>query len=714
VPDRLDTMLAGIPADRVPTGILYDRVVGLSPLVACDGTDASRPISTAAWFQLYDEIRRAARPVDPAWPTLDLLRERAARAPAGEVPLAVLDSRYSRIRADALATGALMVRDGRLWLGTGPAFEERRVLALAPLRAHTGRGEDVLFRLEYIRGPGEDPTGPSSLEVDFDDGSGFVTIAPNGVRRVHYVAPGRKTIRLRTRRAEGTEVAAAAFFEVHALRTPTPSDTLHITGTVPYQGGYASGEAYVYLAEGHATITEPVVVLEGFDLDNSMNWDELYALLNRENLIETLRADGFDAVVLNFTDATDYLQRNAFVALELIQQVKAAIGPGRTMALAGASMGGLIARYALDYAEMHGLDPSVRTFISFDSPQTGADIPLGIQYWLWFFADQSGDAAAWLAALDSPAARQLLAYHHTDPPGGTGQADPLRAQFVAELAAMGDWPQQSRRVAIANGSGMRVGQGFNAGDQIIRWEYSSFLVDMTGDVWAVPDATSRLIFHGLIDFILLPPEEVSVTVAGTLPYDNAPGGWRATMTEMDAIDPGYGDIVALHPNHDFIPAVSALAIATDDLFYDIAGDPDLLAHTPFDAVYFPAENQEHVDINAQNAVWLREEITAGAGATVADGGGRIGVVRMEPVAPNPCAGSARLRFTMPSAEAARLAIYEAAGRRVAVLEEGRMAAGTRETIWHVRDARGRPLAPGVYWVRLSGEGFSAARKVIVR
>ncbi len=69
---------------------------------------------------------------------------------------------------------------------------------------------------------------------------------------------------------------------------------------------------------------------------------------------------------------------------------------------------------------------------------SGADIPLGIQYWLWFFSDQSTEAAANLASLDTPAARQLLVYHHTDPPGGGGQADPLRTALMSEIAAVGD------------------------------------------------------------------------------------------------------------------------------------------------------------------------------------------------------------------------------------------------------------------------------------
>ncbi len=240
----------------------------------------------------------------------------------------------------------------------------------------------------------------------------------------------------------------------------------------------------------------PVIVVEGFDLDNTMNWDELYQLLNQENLLETLRADGFDAVVLNFTDATDYVQRNSFVVVELIEQIRALLDPHRDIALVGGSMGALCGRYALAYMENHALEHGVRTYISFDGPQSGANIPLGIQYWLDFFSDLSTDAAFLLSRLDTPAARQLLVYHHTTPPGTTGESDPLRAAMLADFAAVGGYPAEPRKVAVANGSGEQAGQGFAAGDQIIRYEYSSLLVDITGNVWAVPDAASQIIFDG--------------------------------------------------------------------------------------------------------------------------------------------------------------------------------------------------------------------------
>ena len=45
---------------------------------------------------------------------------------------------------------------------------------------------------------------------------------------------------------------------------------------------------------------------------------------------------------------------------------------------------------------VNGMADNVRTFISFDAPHKGANIPLGIQYWVKFFSGQSADADALL------------------------------------------------------------------------------------------------------------------------------------------------------------------------------------------------------------------------------------------------------------------------------------------------------------------------------
>jgi hypothetical protein len=348
--------------------------------------------------------------------------------------------------------------------------------------------------------------------------------------------------------------------------------------------------------------------------------------------------------------------------------------------------------------EQNGLAHRVNTFISFDAPQSGASIPLGLQYWLDFFSGESADAAFLLSRLDTPAARQLLTYHHQTPASSTANADPLRADFLADLAALGDYPTEPRLVAIANGSGTQQDQGFAAGAQIIRWQYDSLLVDIRGNVWAVSDGASQRIFEGLINPFLLPSESLDVTVAGTRPFDNAPGGSRASMAQADSTEAPYGDIVALHANHCFIPTVSALDLATDDLFFDVAGQADLLSLTPFDAVYFPTENQGHVAITGQNALWFKSELFASPTATppiVAHG------ARLAAILPNPFNPRTTLHLEIYEAGPARLDIYDLRGRLVAALLDEEVQPGRRRVDWDGRDDSGVNVASGVYVARLA-------------
>ncbi|MGH2570836.1 MAG: T9SS type A sorting domain-containing protein, partial [bacterium] len=575
----------------------------------------------------------------------------------------------------------------------------------APLVDRTHRGGRVVFEIAALR-LSDDPDAPREIEFDAGDGLGFRTVRPGGRVTAEYRSEGRKTARVRVTTAKAETRRAGFSFDVLRLGTPAPDDTLAITATIPHQGELGTGSAYVLLAPGHAQVENPAIVFEGFDLDNGMHWEELYALLNQQSLLESLGALGFDAVVLDFTDATAPIQENAFVGLELLLQMQAASGNGG-LVLVGASMGGLVARYALAYAEAHAIDHDVRTFVSFDVPHRGAVIPLGIQYWVDFFSGESADAAALLAALDSPAARQMLLYHHTTPPGATGEPDPEHAAFLADLAALGDWPASPRLAGVANGTGSQANQGFLPGAQIIRWEYDSFLVDVIGNVWAVPNGASQTIFRGMIDFLGLPPDTVTVVVSGTAPWDGAPGGWRGSMAQMDTVQAPFGDIVALHDNHCFIPTISALALDhTTDPFHDVDGDPELPAHTPFDALLVQTTNEEHVFVNAVTAQWLLDEIVGavtGVGPTVA----AARTPSLLPNAPNPFRAGTTISFSLAEPAPVSLRIYDVQGRLVArLLDAEPRAAGSHSLAWRPESGA------GVYFVRLETPHGSASRKLL--
>jgi len=704
-PELLQKALGGIDRREIPTGILYDRVVPLSRVSECDGGKEAAAVGPREWRQMCFEMANASLK-KPAWSTLSEIDAWAEElTPVGIVPVAFLNIRYDRIRPEAFEDGNLAVRDGRVVFSKGDLIAARRLFAVSALAGYTHRGERVVFSFDRRFYLTNDEDAPAGLEVDFDDGLGPRPVAFGGDEVVRYSRPGSKTVRSRMTLESGRVLLGGFEFSVEHLQTPSPDDTLGITAAIPYGGGYGTGEAYVYLGAGHTAIVNPVIVVEGFDLDNTMNWDELYQLLNQENLLENLRSRGFDAVVLNFADATDYVQKNSFVVVELIEQIRALLAPHHDIALIGGSMGALCARYALAYMEDQALEHDVRTYISFDGPQAGANIPLGVQYWLDFFSDLSADAASLLSRLDTPAARQLLVYHHTTPPGTTGESDPLRAAMLADFAAAGGYPTQPRKVAVANGSGAQAGQGFSAGDQIIRYEYSTFLISIRGNVWAVPDAASHTIFDGRIVFFI-PTDQLSVTVSGTRPYDNAPGGRRDSMAQMDATPAPYGDVVALYTHHCFIPAVSALDLATSDLFYDIAGDPNLALLTPFDAVYFPAENQDHMTITSQTAAWLIAELESDV-TSVEEGAPPL--LDLSSPLPNPASSSVSVRYATGRPGPVEIAVYDVTGRLVATVLDAEVRAPGRR----VAEINVGELSSGVYFVRLRAEGRSLARKLVV-
>jgi hypothetical protein len=685
-----------LPA-ATPHGILIDRVLPVAHLEELDGAPDATATVPGRWRQVVHELSRAAE-ADLAWPSAAALREDpAAKSHGATLGLGLVHARYDR-----------MTEAGSLEAG--------EVFALGTLAGDVYQGADLRLVLDPVHILAHGAEAILRLTIDADDGKGPRPLAPGVALPVSYASTGERTLTVRAELADGRTVTARAVIDVKRLAVPTPDLTLPITASIPWQGATASGEAYVLLAPGHAAVTNPVVVVEGFDLDNSMDWPVLYDLLNQQNLIEDMRIAGFDAVVLNFTEATEYIQRNAFVLTELLSQLGASLPAGRSFVVVGASMGGLVSRYALTWMESQGLDHRVRTWISFDSPQGGANIPLGIQHWVRFFESESSEAAFLRSRLDTPAARQMLLYHHTATGGGAAAADPLRAAWLADMAAAGGWPAQARKVAVVNGSGAMQDQGFGPGAQIIDYTYRSFLVDVDGNVWAVPDGgPSRTIFDGGINVIWpLPDTYQTVNVGGTVPWDGAPGGSRDSMAQMDAVTAPYGDIIALHDDHCFIPTVSALALEGVGPFHDIAGDPDLMTRTAFDQLYWPTENQGHIVVTPENKTWFMDEVGAGLSDVEVPDVAVRSRPQLLPAAPNPFNPRTELRFALPEPATVSLRVYDIKGGLVRTLVAGaHHAAGEHAVAWDGRDDTGRAAASGVYVVRLDAGGAHSAGRVVL-
>lgn len=79
--------------------------------------------------------------------------------------------------------------------------------------------------------------------------------------------------------------------------------------------------------------------------------------------------------------------------------------------------------------------------------------------------------------------------------------------------------------------------------------------------------------------------------------------------------------------------------------------------------------------------------------------------------PNPFNPQVTIRFALDRDEAVQLSVYDLAGRRLRVLSSGNLAAGSHAVSWDGHDASGRPLASGIYLLRLKAESTTQVEKL---
>lgn len=387
----------------------------------------------------------------------------------------------------------------------------------------------------------------------------------------------------------------------------------------PYGGVTVEADLYEYYS---GVLDNPIIVVDGFDPGNERNWWEtngsddpgLYELLNQENMLEDARTLGYDFIVVDNLAGADYIQRNAYLLMKIIDLVNARKSGNNELIIVGPSMGGLISRTALKWMEDEGRDHHTRLWVSFDSPHQGANVPLGLQHWIKFFSSMNDDVNDALSKLRQPAGKQMLIYHES---GGSTNVCEERNNFITFLNDLG-YPEDLRKIAISNGSGIgnivlnNAGNPMSAGDQILKWEHWDPAVNLKGNAWALPANSTKKIFEGKIGFSLPAAAIVTMwawafakkestknfTSTSSYCYDIMPGGMKMLPFTIADNEVPLGDITTNSNNVCHIPLYSSLSIP-------INFNPNILANhsvarsfSPFDEIYYSnLENEEHIHIS---------------------------------------------------------------------------------------------------------------------
>jgi hypothetical protein len=516
----------------------------------------------------------------------------------------------------------------------------------------------------------------TNIQVNFSDGNGYVNWAFDETKTINY-----------TNYEEGTELdilikVTYSNNEIYIAKTKfvlsktgddiTPDITIEVKqnfrstyNTCNITNGFTAADARIYIQYANrltGQLIKPIIFVEGFDVDNNpndnrygdINWEtyktgicrdedgkqKAFQLQNLPVFLDRLKQEGYDVIIVDFKSGGTRIESNALTLTSIIQWANSTKVGKNELAVMGASMGGLVVRYALKLMEQKNCKHCTRFYSTFDSPHQGANIPLAIQHFTKFFSQVDNKAKdSYDKKLSAESALQMLVYH------ANSNASNFRPQWQSTINTMGH-PDKPLRVGLINGASNGSGLGFTAGAPVIQYNSSILFAQVIGNAWSAPNspnqASGQLLFEGkapknrgwtvALNFLINP---VLTNLFGmhinhynesvyynfpTLPYDNAPGGKTETFKDIKESD--LGMIKKKYPSipsgedHCFIPSTSALDINTNNLFMDLTLiDPITQSITPFKNYYLhaatPSNNERHVEVTTGtngNIEWIINEL----------------------------------------------------------------------------------------------------------
>ena len=381
---------AALDQSQISSGILIQQTpIFLSP-VPYDGqnTADSARLSLDEFGVLFGQFRGAACGTSflPE-PSVYLDRIRKRYSAGDTVPLMFMATRYDYVRKGAMAEGLLAWDGERLRDAAArrkSPYTQDTCFAFTSLRQEV-EGLRVRFQLPGKLIFNNLDLDISQVQVDFGDGRGFQNLRKSEMVEVRYPEGGRKTVTLRYQPARGQIFTANTFIDVIYLALSERAYPDSPDVVVPIAGCTMS---FFYSCDDKK-IRRPLIVAEGFG-GGLVTYSKLLKLLepqvlpNDQTLGQWLNEREYDLIWIDWNDAGASISNNAYHlanAIEYINQQKHANGSSEPNVLIGASMGGLIGKYAL--LKMHnfeGKDSEVGKFFTYDSPlSAGANVPLGIQ-----------------------------------------------------------------------------------------------------------------------------------------------------------------------------------------------------------------------------------------------------------------------------------------------------------------------------------------------
>ena len=526
---KMNLAFQPLEKNRVPFGLLKDQAFEFTELAAYNGvvTDTNY-VTPVTIKQIYNTLL-SARIHDNASQFIqpDVYEQRwQANRTQGVITLSGLLFNYAQFKTDAVTSGKLQVINnqfvdkyiGGTWQNP---YDTKQTFAIAPsVRKYKGYTFSIKIPSNlWLTNVTETI---QSIQIDANDGLGYRTTTFGQNLSVAYNSSGLKHWYYKVTLSNGQILYSHSkiIIEEGLVTTPHSSGESNlrtsqgvatsstasglgrkdITATLAHNGSFGSAKVVIDYASADRKIRKPLIVVEGFDQGALTNPEDEYGITDYSDFVNIVNLSNsfelrslltingsqqYDIIWVDWNNGTDYIQKNAYVLEEVIKWINAeklANGSSQSNVVLGASMGGLIARYALKDMEDRGIPTQTSLYISHDAPHQGANFPIGYQYMSRHALHQYVKSPALLLGgevimplftdgvtpLDllllqnTPAARQMLINYVGINYGITNTAHDT---WQNELRLKG-YPSM-RKIAVSNGNHCAITQNASAGASLL-------------------------------------------------------------------------------------------------------------------------------------------------------------------------------------------------------------------------------------------------------
>jgi pimeloyl-ACP methyl ester carboxylesterase len=524
---------------QVPGGFLFNLTMPqVAPTLFFGRQTDTTQMAPDAYLMLYNEFRSCyTGNANPLVPVTNTLAQQVTETSDDTVKLSFMAIRFGMLRDDALSSNLIQEINGQYHDVSGrltSPYLDLPCMSVSALTKVVTTLQPVFTLPQALQFSNINMPG-TVWQLDANDGQGFRPLMLDGSCGANYALGGLKRITLKANYQNHdyymyTQVLVEPIAQTSSLSggggvySDNPDLTIYLTSDKSFQGpdetspSANSVEVNIFYACADRQLRKPIIFVGGYEkavlnpnLDN--DWraliderirkefdapDPLHHLAGGELTMErTLYEAGYDLIYVDWANGAvipgttpgitlpglpngdDYIQRNAYAIEKMlleINKLKQASGSTEENILIGGSMGGLVCKYALLDMQSRNEKHEVRTFISFDSPLTGANIPLGTQALVQLMGHITYDlldypicvpgtslctpqlpsiVAAGLDAFNRPGVRQMVIQRVWR--NGTNLnfgRSPEYTALMAEIAAFG--PLNVEHIAVTNGANPNV------------------------------------------------------------------------------------------------------------------------------------------------------------------------------------------------------------------------------------------------------------------